>query len=277
MKIISKFINQVYLIVRKPQMSVLPGQLAFFLVLSIIPLIALTGTIVAILSVSNAEFMNLIESIFPADIASFIMPIFESNTNVRSLIVFFVSAFILASNGLYSMNIVANNIYNVHTKSYLGRRMKSVGLTFILILIIIFLLVIPAFGDSIFNMITSLIGQNRIVDSAYLVFQIIKYPFSLLFVYINLRIIYIMAPDKKISRKSTRVGALFTTVCWIVITYGYSIWINNFSNYTELYGYVANMIVLMLWIYILAYVFTIGLALNAKVDKDHKEEENENN
>ncbi len=274
---ISKFVKRVYLIVRKPQMSVLPGQLAFFIVLSIIPLIALIGTIVGLFSLSNTEFLDMIYSVFPADIADFIMPIFASDTHIVNLFIFFVSAFILASNGLYSMSVVANNIYNTKNASYLKGRLKSIGLTFILILIVIFLLVIPAFGDAIFAGINSIVGQNSIVDFVYIMFQIIRYPLSLLFVYLNLRVIYVYAPDKKIEHKHTRLGSLFTTVGWIIITYLYSIWINSFSNYTEIYGYISNLIILMLWIYILAYIFTIGLALNAELDHEYKEETNEDN
>ena len=71
-----------------------------------------------------------------------------------------------------------------------------------------------------------------------------------------------MAPDKKIASSQTTYGALFTTIGWIISTAIYSFYISNIANYSLFYGSLANIIILMLWTYLLAFIFTIGLALN---------------
>ena len=57
-------------------------------------------------------------------------------------------------------------------------------------------------------------------------------------------------------------GALFTSFGWVIITTIYSFYINNYANYSVIYGGLANLVILLLWFYLLAYIFVIGLALN---------------
>ena len=55
---------------------------------------------------------------------------------------------------------------------------------------------------------------------------------------------------------------MFTTLSWIIVTTGYSYYISNVANYSMVYGNLANIVVLLLWFYILAVIFVIGLFIN---------------
>ena len=57
-------------------------------------------------------------------------------------------------------------------------------------------------------------------------------------------------------------GALFTTISWLLVTVGYSYYINNIARYDLVYGNIANIVILLFWFYVLAYIFVIGLYLN---------------
>ena len=71
-----------------------------------------------------------------------------------------------------------------------------------------------------------------------------------------------MAPDQKIQSNEVNKGAIFTTVGFVLITYLYSLYTTHFANYDVFYGNLASIIVLIIWLYLLSYIFTIGLALN---------------
>ena len=71
-----------------------------------------------------------------------------------------------------------------------------------------------------------------------------------------------IAPDKPVSLLKTSVGAIFTTVGWVMITALYTLYINNFANYDLFYAGLSNIAILMLWIYLLSFVFVIGMNLN---------------
>ena len=80
-----------------------------------------------------------------------------------------------------------------------------------------------------------------------------------------------MAPDKKTESRYTNKGAIFTTFGWVLATYIYSYYIGNYAQYDVFYGGLANIIVLMLWFLLLAYIFTIGLAMNHRVEEEELE------
>ena len=92
--------------------------------------------------------------------------------------------------------------------------------------------------------------------------------------YFFIKILYTMAPNKKIRSKSVGYGAIFTTFSWVVITNIYSYYINNIAHYSTFYGGLANIVILMFWFYLLAYAFTIGMSLNYR--KEEVELENMN-
>ena len=135
-----EFVRKVIAIVRRPDMQILPGQLAFFLVLSMIPLLALVGTIGSKLGLSMTEFRNALESTVPDAVINILFPV-DATTGLNfNITVFFVAAFILASNGTYSVITTSNRIYEVEDNSYIRRRSKAVLLTFILVSLLFFLI-----------------------------------------------------------------------------------------------------------------------------------------
>ena len=49
---INRFIKRILITIKRPEMAILPGQLAFFFVLSLVPIISLIGVVASFLSVS---------------------------------------------------------------------------------------------------------------------------------------------------------------------------------------------------------------------------------
>ena len=82
-------------------------------------------------------------------------------------------------------------------------------------------------------------------------------------IYVNLKLLYTIAPDKKIPSKSTTYGSIFTTIIWTIATAIFSYYLKYFANYNLIYGNLSSIIILMMWIYIISYVFVMGIAINA--------------
>lgn len=257
------FLDKVLKTIRKPEMRILPGQLAFFFVLSIIPLIALVGGIASLFSISMDSIKDMIESSVPGSVSSLLIPIISGKGLNINMVIFFISAFILASNGTNSMIIASNQLYKFKDSSYLERRIKAILMTFILVSLLIFVLLVPAFGDAIFRLIRNFFHGEDIVNFIYQVYQILKYPLSLFLIYFNIKLLYTIAPDQRIPSRSTTYGALFTTIMWILVTEIYSIYVEVFAKYDLFYGSISNILILLLWVYFLAYVFVLGMALNS--------------
>ena len=257
------FMKRVLEIIKKPEMRILPGQLAFFLLLSIIPLFAIIAVVAAKFSLSIESLIQVINQNLPKEVADFIIQIIGGKSISMNIVIFCVSGFILASNGPHSMIISSNILYKVKDKDFLTRRIKAILMTIILVILFLFVLAVPAFGDKIVNIIVSLIANDKIGKAISIGYNILKYPTSILIIFFFIKLLYTMAPDTTIKSKDTTTGAFVTTIGWIISTEIYSFYVSSFAKYNLLYGSVANLIILFLWIYLLSYIFVLGMALNA--------------
>ena len=268
MEQVTGFFKKVISIITKPEMRVLPGQLAFFFVLSIIPLVALIGAIASRFSIPMEALDEYLLSALPGSVAELFTNAVTRDSINFNIVVFFFSAFLLASNGTHSMIITSNEIYKIKSDNILKRRLKAIGMTSILLGIFLFLILVPVCGDNIFEIIKETSNNEGFINFIYRVYQIIKYPISILVVYFNIKLLYVLAPDKKIRSKTTTKGALFTTISWILATEIYTFYIGTFSGYDVFYGSISNIVILLLWIYILSYIFVVGMAINAGNTKE---------
>lgn len=257
-----EFLDNFKKVLVKPEMAILPGQLAFFFVLAIVPTITLITYEAALLNLSTYAIYDFIDSAFSSDIANMLLSTSnESEKGIGFFLVVIIGYFI-ASNGPASIIVTSNTIYDEKQESFLKRRIKSIIMTFVLVLLFIFMLIVPVFGKKIVELF-SLVNLNPDISSnVAIIINILQGPITWLIMYFFIKILYTMAPNKKIKRKHVGYGALFTTVSWVIITYIYSYYINNVAHYTTFYGGLANIVILMFWVYLLAYAFTIGMALN---------------
>lgn len=262
-KKLNKFTKKVINTIKKPEMKILPGQLAFFFVVSIIPLIALFGALAPLVHVSIDSLTTFINTTFPRGAANLLLPIITDNSLSFNLGVFFVSAFILASNGAHSMIIASNMIYKVNNRDVVYRRIKAIFMTLVLVILLLFVLLVPAFGDYIVSGIVKVIKDPNLPRIITTIYQIFKYPVSILLIYFFVKLLYTIAPDTKIKSADTTTGALVTTISWILATEIYSWYVSLFNTYDVFYGGLSNILILLLWVYLLAYIFVLGMALNA--------------
>ncbi len=253
--------------ISKPEMRILPGQLAFFIVVSFIPLLALVGTIAGYFSVSTDKVVNILDAVLPFEITESFISYVSGKGITFNIAIFFISAFLLASNGAHSMIITSNEIYKVKDSNIISRRIKAISMTFILVLLFLFLLLVPVFGDSIFEILTTNITNQRTVSFAYNIYKLMQYPITLILVFYNVKLLYTIAPDRDIKAKNTNTGAIFTTIGWVLSTKIYSIYSGSFSHYNLFYGSISNILFLLMWVYILSYIFVLGMAFNASATK----------
>jgi membrane protein len=264
---LNEFIKKLKQVSAKPIMKILPGQLAFYSVLSLIPLIYLVGVIGSLFSISANSFIDMIKSSFPPSTSNLIIPLISGKGFDFNMLIFMFSAFFLASNGTHSIIITSNILYDIPNNNYIRRRIKAIILTITLVILLGFIIIVPAFGTLILNTVKDVPFVKPVFDQIISLYNIFKIPLSFIFIYFNIKLIYTIAPDKQVKSKDSTKGALFTTTFWIIITEVYSYYVSHFVHYDIFYGSIANLIILLLWIYFLSYVFVIGLAFNASSNK----------
>ena len=261
MEFTKKYFKKLWKIIKKPEMKILPGNIAFFLVLSIFPIITLCGYLATFFNVSIDSVINLMGDILPNEVNSILIPYITGNGMDIHVGFSIILGYIVASNGAHSIIISCNTLYGLEHSSYFNRRIKSLYITILLLLLFIFSLVVLAFGNNILQFILSFGGIDINVYYLYLLF---KWPIAIVVTFIMIKSIFTLAPDSYVKSKITNKGAFFTSISWLISTFIYSYYVQHFSHYDIFYGSLSNIIIMMMWIYLLSYSLVIGIAINVQ-------------
>lgn len=264
MKQIKTLIKNLYQVTMKPEMRVLPGNLAFFFVLSIVPIITLIGFIASYFSISIDSLVDFLLSTLPKEVTKVLLPFIEGKGIDGNIIFYMITGFIVASNGAHSLILTSNILYEIPHSEFLKRRIKALFLTILMVSLFFFVVVFLAFGNIIVKFILDLEFMRQVSESVYYLFVFLKWPIAFFCIFFLVKMIYTMAPDERIPSRYVNNGAIFTTLAWSLVTAIYSYYVANFTNYDIFYGSLSNIIVLMMWVYILSYILVVGIAINTE-------------
>ncbi|UNY97699.1 YihY/virulence factor BrkB family protein [Zhouia spongiae] len=229
-------------------------------VLNLIPFVSdLTG-------VENfqEDFLTFINSLLPPQTADLFDRIITDIVNNRrgGLLssVFFLSIFLMA-NGINAIFGGFETSYHVRiTRNVIKQYFMSVAVALILAFMLLF-------GVAAFVYFEVYIGEALRTDDAMLSAQktisLGRYLFFVLIVYISSALLYYFGTAEGKLSKFFSPGALLTTVLIMLSTYLFGIYIENFSKYNELYGFIGALLILMLYIWLNSNVLLLGFELNA--------------
>ncbi len=263
-----RILKNLLLIINKPELRILPGQVAYSFVLSIIPMIVLVGFISSFFSLPINTIVGFLQNSLPNEVVSVLKPFLEVNSFNSNIILVMIVGFFIASNGAHAIIIASNTLYQVEDIGYFKRRIKAMIMTIIIILLFIFILVVLAFGNLIIKATMHMGLLGNLASTVYFLFNLLKWPIAFLVVFLVVKFIYAISVNDRNLAKYMNKGSLFTTLGFILITAIYSYYVTNFANYNLFYGNLSNIIVLMIWIYFLANIFVIGIAINYEMAKN---------
>jgi membrane protein len=79
-------------------------------------------------------------------------------------------------------------------------------------------------------------------------------------------LVYYFAPDAEQEWVWVTPGAVLASIIWLVASLGFKYYVSNFGTYTETYGAIGGVMVLLLWFYLSGVVFLLGAELNAEIE-----------
>lgn len=247
----------------KPEMAILPSNIAFNLILAIIPILTIIVLIASKFAISIDMVTALVQGMMPEQVSNVIIDVISGKGFDSGIGISNIFAFILASNGTYAIITSSDTLYKINDKDKIKKRLSSLVILFIILMLLLFLVVVPVFGENIISLMHKAKILESYIDEITLVYNILKWPLTLFIIYFNIKLIYTIAPSKNIKSEETTYGALFTTVMWIISTLVFKFYIQYFARYDILYGNLSSIIIMLVWCYFLSYIFVLGMAINA--------------
>ena len=103
--------------------------------------------------------------------------------------------------------------------------------------------------------------------------QAARWSLLVLLVAVALAVVYRLAPNRDDARLAwVSQGAVVATVLWLIGSIAFSLYVSNFGSYDETYGAIAGVAVMMLWLYLTAYVVLFGAEVNAEAERQTLED-----
>lgn len=250
------------------------GSLSYSFFLALFPAIILLFTSIAYLPIANLEnkILEFSQFIIPRDVYNFLETTIHDIVKRQrtSLLSFsFISAIFFASNGMNTMmSAFAKYESDEDKRSWFHKRLRSIGLTLLVVLILILTLALT----TSLNVIIGFIDNNtQIYDSWIKNITIgVKYLGIVFFTYLNFSSLYYVGSSKQANWHFFSLGSSVATLLFLMAIYGLNYYINNFNRYNELYGSIGTLLIVMLLFYVYSAVLIIGFELNSGIDKAKK-------
>ena len=142
-------------------------------------------------------------------------------------------------------------------------RLLAIGLTVGVALFIIVSFALILVGPSVATWIADTTGLGPVFEWTW---KILQWPLAFSLVALGLALIYYFAPDAEQDWVWLTPGSIFATVTWLLASLGFKYYVASMGAYTESYGLVGAVMVLMLWFYISGLVILLGAEMNAEIE-----------
>lgn len=256
-----RFINEFMKKMRRDDVSAHAASAAFFMFLSIFPILMLLCSILPYTHISEADLLRVVTDLLPSTIdplaVSVIGDLYDRSPTIISLSAVFVIW--SAAKGILALLKGLNDVQDVdETRNYFVLRFWSCIYTVILLVLIVFTLIVLVFGNPIINNLLSHLPNVRYI-------AILLMPFRYLVVIVALALVfafmYALIPNKKNRVFDKMPGAVFASFGWTIFSWAFSMYVERYGAF-DMYGSLTTIVIVMLWLYFCMYILLLGDELN---------------
>jgi membrane protein len=170
-----------------------------------------------------------------------------------------------ASNGMGAISETLNIAYDVkETRPWWKVRLVTVGLTIALAVLIISALALTLYGHRIADAVAASYGFGDVFTTTW---KIVQWPIVLLFILVAFNLIYFFGPDiKEQSWRWVTPGAAIAVLLWLLVSFGFRLYLSFFNSYSATYGSLGALIIMMLWFYLTGLAILFGGETNSEIE-----------
>lgn len=242
--------------------SAYAAKTAYFIMLSFIPILMLLFTLLQFTPLHKADVLSLFVGVFPSSIDPLVISIVDEIYGKSGTLISISAIIVLwtAGKGITAIIQGLNSVFDVkETRNYLVLRIYGAFYTVLMILAILLLLVLVVFGNKIQ---TNFLSNIPLIGSITGAILKKRYGISICLLVLIFAVIYHFMPNTRIRFKYQLPGAVFTAASWSAFSFVFSVYVDYFSNMSNMYGSLTTVIIVMLWLYMCMYIMLIGAVIN---------------
>ena len=247
------------------------ASLAYFLILTLFPLLMCVNYFIALLQLDPEAVFSALDSILPQESLSLILDYLTYVSGIpksQSDPLFWASLFtilISASAGLRVLLKTMDELYQFTPASSLHRLVGSVVLSLLFLLTIYLSIVVIFTGDWFFPFLETHLPAPlveliplRLLDQLWGRLRYLLLFFCMLL--LVLAVYHLGTPRCYRRRRVLRLTALLAAAALVACSVLFSWFIGLTSRYALVYGSLASLIVLLVWLYLCGNILLVGAA-----------------
>lgn len=248
------------------------AQLAYYFLLALFPLlIFLTATLGMMLGSGaglRQSLFNYLSEVMPGSAFQLVdttMSEIMGASNAGKLSFGLLAALWAASNGMGAITQALNVSYDVkETRPWWKQRLVAILLTIALSVLVIAALLLILAGGRLADFVAA---HYRLGEFFPLAWKIIQWPIVFAVMVTSFALIYYFAPDVKDQKwKWLTPGAAIGVVLWLLVSFGFKLYLHYFNSYNATYGSLGAVIILMLWLYFTGASILVGSEINSEIE-----------
>lgn len=250
------------------------GELAFYFLFALFPLIFLMMTLFGLFASHSVELRNELLSFF----ADFLPPTafqllkrvvseLAANASDGKLAFGIVSALWCISAAIRSMISFLNLAHHVReTRPWFKVCAITLGLSLLISILLLMALFMVLLGSRFAGWVG--IGL-RLHPMVVLVWKGIQWPAAIFFVSISSSLIYYWGPNLKARRRWQwfTPGSAIGGFIWLAASFGFRIYLHFVNSYSVSYGSLGAVMILLVWLYVTGLACLIGAEINAEIER----------
>jgi membrane protein len=227
----------------------------FPLLLFMAPLLSLAGNKQEMVSFLTSQ----LTSVLPPDQVQALRPVLENVVFAKGAPGLLSVGLLLAawsgSNVFGSLITALNRAYDVdESRSWVRQQAIRLGTFALAAIILILTTIIFLGGEDIANHIGGALHLGSVFVT---IWKIIQFPLALLGLFALAFVMIYFLPNLRQKKSHAVVGAIATTILWLVATMLFRIYIQHFPP-NPAYGIIGGVIILLAWMYYTMFVMLVG-------------------
>ncbi len=269
-------IQRFYKRTKECNISIYSAYATLFILMAIFPFIMVLLTLIQYLPISPELIVDSVSKIMPDNfrpIIEFIVNDLMKNASSKGtlLSITVVTALWSASRGVIGILRGLNAVYRTkEQRNYILQRILATVYTLIFVGIVIVTLTFLVFGNRLQFVIMKYIPMLKNFN-AMIVFS--RSIVTILLLALFFMVIYKTFPNVKTKWRDQVPGALFASVGWMVLSFFFSIYVDNYAKHSYMYGSLTTIVLLILWLYFCMNLIFIGGSINEFLESYEEEYE----
>lgn len=249
-----------YLIHGVPQEA---AALAYYLLFMIFPLMIFLSSLLGLLDLDVSSIMQALSPLLPAGVVDLVGSYlaYVSETSSRAMLWFgLVFTIYFPMRAADCLMIAVRKAYHLpRPKNQILYTAKVLLYTVFLLVTIALTLALATVGRAALEFA----GRFVVVPDAFIdLWADMRFLVLGGVMFAAVGLLYAAAQDSRQPVKNIVPGALAALVGWMVVSAAFSFYVENFANYTVIYGALGTVIVLMMWLNLTALMLIMGAEVN---------------